>query len=157
MSDLNLGVIGNSAFGALIDRGGRVVWSCMPRFDSDPVFCSLLNGGEHGGNPDTHFGFFDIQVENFTSSEQRYLHNTAILRTTLHDAEGATLEITDFAPRFKRLDRMFRPAMMVRHVAPSSTAARAIKWSCLTTSAPRPGWLASAATAIAICSSTWCR
>ncbi len=118
MSDLKLGVIGNSAFGALIDRGGRVVWSCMPRFDSDPVFCSLLNGGEHGGNPDTDFGFFDIQVENFTSSEQRYLHNTAILRTTLHDAEGATLEITDFAPRFKRLDRMFRPAMMVRHVAP---------------------------------------
>lgn len=120
MSDLNLGVIGNSAFGALIDNVGRVVWSCMPRFDSDPVFCSLLDGGEHGGNPEKDFGFFDIQVENFAHSEQRYLHNTAILRTTLHDADGAALEITDFAPRFKHMERMFRPTMMVRHVSPTS-------------------------------------
>ncbi len=118
MSDLNLGVIGNSAFGALIDREGRVVWSCMPRFDGDPVFCSLLNGGQHGENPDTDFGFFDIQVENFDRSEQRYLHNTAILRTTLYDAEDAAVEITDFAPRFKHMERMFRPMMMVRHVRP---------------------------------------
>ncbi len=88
MSDLNLGVIGNSAFGALIDNEGRVVWSCMPRFDGDPVFCSLLNGGEHGGNPEKDFGFFDIQLENFVSSEQCYVHNTAILKTTLYDAGG---------------------------------------------------------------------
>ena len=44
MSDLDLGVIGNSSFGALIDRKGRVVWCCLPRFDGDPVFCSLLQG-----------------------------------------------------------------------------------------------------------------
>lgn len=118
MSDLNLGVIGNSVFGALIDNEGRVVWSCMPRFDGDPVFCSLLHGGEHGGNPEKDFGFFDIQVENFARSEQRYLHNTAILRTTLYDAEGAAVQVTDFAPRFKHVERMFRPMMMVRHVAP---------------------------------------
>ncbi len=118
MSDLNLGVIGNSTFGALIDNEGRVVWSCMPRFDGDPVFCSLLNGGEHGGNPEKDFGFFDIQLENFVRSEQCYVHNTAILKTTLYDAGGAAVEITDFAPRYKHMERMFRPMMMVRHVNP---------------------------------------
>ena len=118
MSDLNLGVIGNCAFGALIDNEGRVVWSCMPRFDGDPVFCSLLNGGAHGENPEKDFGFFDIQLENFARSEQCYVHNTAILKTTLHDADGAIVEITDFAPRYKHMERIFRPMMMVRHVDP---------------------------------------
>ena len=118
MSDLNLGVIGNCAFGALIDNQGRVVWSCMPRFDGDPVFCSLLNGGAHGENPEKDFGFFDIQLENFARSEQYYVHNTAILKTTLYDADGAAVEITDFAPRFKHMERIFRPMMMVRHVDP---------------------------------------
>ena len=114
MDDLNLGVIGNCTFGALIDRKGRVVWSCFPRFDGDPIFCSLLNGG----GKDPGFGFFDIPIENFARSEQHYLHNSAILVTTLYDKDGAALEIADFAPRFKRLDRLFRPMTMVRHVRP---------------------------------------
>ncbi len=114
MSDLELGVIGNSSFGALIDGKGRIVWSCLPRFDGDPVFCSLLQGNT--GEPE--HGFFDVVVQNFARGEQHYLHNTAILITTLYDADGAALEIADFAPRFKRLDRVFRPMMMVRHVRP---------------------------------------
>ena len=35
---LNLGVIGNCAFTALIDERARIVWCCLPRFDGDPVF-----------------------------------------------------------------------------------------------------------------------
>jgi GH15 family glucan-1,4-alpha-glucosidase len=121
MQDLNLGIIGNSTFGALIDRAGRVVWACLPRLDGDPVFCSLL----HDGRPDTGFeddddgseaGFFDILIDDFARSEQHYLHNTAILVTTLYDSSGAALELVDFAPRFKRLDRIFRPVLMVRQV-----------------------------------------
>jgi GH15 family glucan-1,4-alpha-glucosidase len=115
MNDLDLGIIGNSTFGALINRLGRIVWSCLPRFDGDPVFCSLLNG--NGEDPE--FGFFDIVIDKFERSEQRYLHNTAILVTTLYDRDGAAVEITDFAPRFKNMDRVFRPMMMVRHVRPS--------------------------------------
>ena len=46
MSDLNLAVIGNCSYGALIDKQARIVWACLPRFDSDPVFCSLMDGGE---------------------------------------------------------------------------------------------------------------
>ena len=44
MADLNLAVIGNSIVAALVDRRARIVWYCLPRFDGDPVFSSLLDG-----------------------------------------------------------------------------------------------------------------
>ena len=120
MSNLDLAVIGNCGFGALVDRRGRIVWSCMPRFDGDPVFCSLLNGD----GDDEKFGFFDIVLENFERSEQHYLHNTAIVVTTLYDANGSAVEITDFAPRFKQYGRIYRPLQMVRRVRPLSGSPR---------------------------------
>ncbi len=116
-NDLNLGVIGNSAISALVNRDGRIVWSCMPRFDGDPIFCSLLDGagGKGGQEP---YGFFDIEVDRYARSEQQYLRNTAILVTTLYDETGAALEITDFCPRFKRQERTFRPMTIVRQIRP---------------------------------------
>ena len=120
MSDLDLAVIGNSSFGALIDRHGRIVWSCMPRFDGDPVFCALLDGTL--GNEAA--GFYDIEIENFERAEQRYIHNTAVLVTVLYDRAGAAVEIVDFAPRFKQLDRFYRPVMIVRRVRPLAGLAR---------------------------------
>ncbi|MFI5019672.1 MAG: trehalase-like domain-containing protein, partial [Dongiales bacterium] len=110
MPDLNLGVIGNSSVAALIDRRGRIVWYCLPRFDGDPVFCSLLNG------EDPPEGFAEILLENLASASQEYLGNTSVLVTTLTDSHGATLRITDFVPRFKQYDRVFRPAMLIRRV-----------------------------------------
>ena len=53
MSNLQLGVIGNSSVGALVDGGGEIVWGCMPRLDGDAAFCSLLRPRE--GSAD--FGF----------------------------------------------------------------------------------------------------
>ena len=120
MSTLDLAVIGNCGFGALVDRRGRVVWSCMPRFDGDPVFCGLLNGN----GDDEKFGFFDIVLEDFERSEQNYLHNTAIVVTTLYDSNGSAVEITDFAPRFKQYGRIYRPLQMVRRVRPLSGSPR---------------------------------
>ncbi len=112
MSSLDLAVIGNCSYSALIDRRGRIVWSCLPRIDGDPVFCSLLNGDAD------EFGFYDIVIENFARSEQYYLHNSAILVTTLFDSQGAAVEITDYAPRFKQLGRVYRPVMVVRQMRP---------------------------------------
>ena len=114
MSSLDLAVLGNCSFSALVDRDARIVWSCMPRFDGDPIFCSLMNGV--GG--DTAGGAYAIELEDFARSEQYYLHNTAILVTTLYDTHGAALEITDFAPRFKQLGRIYRPVMIVRQIRP---------------------------------------
>jgi len=39
---LNLGVIGNCQVSSLIDDRARHVWTCLPRFDGDPMFCALL-------------------------------------------------------------------------------------------------------------------
>lgn len=116
MSDLNLGVIGNCSFSALIDRQARIVWCCLPRFDGDPVFCDLLGNGERADSERT--GLFDIQVEKLTRSEQGYIDNTAVLVTRLEDADGCLIEVTDFAPRFRHYGRQYRPMTLVRRIVP---------------------------------------
>lgn len=119
MVDLDLAVIGNGSFGALVDRRGRIVWSCLPRFDGDPVFCSLLQDdgeGEHG--------FFDIQLLDLARSEQAYRRNSAVVETLLHDDNGGTVRITDFVPRFKQFGRIFRPLTIVRRIEPIAGAPR---------------------------------
>lgn len=117
MSTLDLGVIGNSSYGALINPQGRIVWSCLPRFDGDPVFCDLLNGGDNavdGGD----FGFWEIDLADFDRSEQHYEPNTAILKTRLYDKQGNAVELTDFAPRYLNHGRMFRPVTIMRRITP---------------------------------------
>ncbi|MGD9000505.1 MAG: glycoside hydrolase family 15 protein [Granulosicoccaceae bacterium] len=114
MSNLDLGIIGNSTFSALVDKMGRIVWSCLPRFDGDPVFCSLLMGEREQATR----GFFDVLLADFSHSTQQYLHNTAVLVTTLYDHHGNAVEITDFTPRFKDRGRIFRPVSIIRQLRP---------------------------------------
>ncbi|WP_276199429.1 glycoside hydrolase family 15 protein [Chelatococcus sp. XZ-Ab1] len=113
MSDLDLGVVGNSAIAALIDRRGRIVWSCFPRLDGDPVFHSLLGASAQGDE-----GVFEIDLQGFTRSERRYWPNTAILETVLEAEDGSKVRIVDLVPRFKMYGRLFRPAMLMRSVEP---------------------------------------
>jgi GH15 family glucan-1,4-alpha-glucosidase len=112
LASLDLALIGNCAISALIDRHARIVWCCLPRFDSAPVFHALL--GNEQGAPDS--GIFWIELECMTRAEQAYDASTAIVRTTLHDDAGQSVEIVDFAPRFTHHDRMFRPVQLVRRV-----------------------------------------
>jgi GH15 family glucan-1,4-alpha-glucosidase len=105
--NLNLRLIGNSAFNALVDERGSITWSCMPRFDADPVFCSLLRKNKD-------IGFFDIELQHFERSEQEYVKNTAILKTTLYDKFGNTLEMIDFCPLHQSAGRSYRPTMLMR-------------------------------------------
>ena len=109
-STLDLGVIGNGSYGALVDARGRVVWSCLPAFDGDPAFCALLSPSQQEG------GDFSIELEDFDRAEQHYLENTAVLRTVLHDRRGNALEIVDFAPRWRQHGRFYRPVMLIRRV-----------------------------------------
>tara|TARA_R110000787_G_scaffold25757_2_gene72210 strand:- start:5119 stop:6903 length:1785 start_codon:yes stop_codon:yes gene_type:complete len=108
--DLNLGIIGNCAVGALIDRKGRYVWACLPRLDSDPFFTALIDGEEPAR------GFFDVDLEGFSHAEQSYDRNTAILTTRLHCVKGSIVEITDLAPRFLNHGRTFRPTTFLRRI-----------------------------------------
>jgi GH15 family glucan-1,4-alpha-glucosidase len=112
--DLELGVVGNCEISALVDALGRIVWLCLPRPDGDPVFSALL--AQDGGAAAA--GVFAIDLVDFARAEQRYLRNTAVLETILHDAHGASLRIRDFCPRFRTRGRMFRPMTLVRLVEP---------------------------------------
>ncbi|HVR68643.1 MAG TPA: glycoside hydrolase family 15 protein [Verrucomicrobiae bacterium] len=120
MSGLDLGVVGNSHVAALINQLGRIVWYCLPRLDGDPVFCSLLKNDPEGRDQ----GFADVVVEDFASATQGYQRNSAILTTTLTDQRGSSVQITDFAPRFKQYDRIFRPGMLIRRIEPLTGACR---------------------------------
>jgi len=108
-NSLQLGMIGNCAYSALVDRQARIMWCCLPRFDGDPVFNALLDPSENGS-------LWQFELEGLERSEQEYEPNTAVLRTRLYDARGQGIEITDFAPRFWSRGRTFRPTTLVRRV-----------------------------------------
>jgi len=110
-----LGLIGNCQISALVDRWGSIVWSCLPRFDSPPVFGALLDA-EAGGK-------FMITSADDVPGVQRYLPNTNVLETRFDGPSGA-FRILDFAPRFYLFERSFRPTKLIRIVEPLSGAPR---------------------------------
>jgi GH15 family glucan-1,4-alpha-glucosidase len=106
---LDLAIIGNGRTAALIEPGSRITWWCFPRFDSNPVFCRLLAGGEDKG-------FTEIVLENLVDVKSDYRRNTPVVVTTLTDAKGGVIRITDFAPRFQNFDRIYRAPQLIRIV-----------------------------------------
>ena len=114
MNSLDLALVGNGRIGALIDAQGGVAWCCFPRFDGDPVFCSLLAGDL----PANANGTFAIELEGRDRIEQQYLPNTPILVTRLFDKNGNGVEITDFCPRYEKDGEQFCPPLLVRRLKP---------------------------------------
>jgi len=110
---LDLAVIGNGRTAALVEKSGRIVWWCYPRFDSDPVFCRLLSGEEEKG-------YCDVVLDRLADIQSQYVRNTAIVSTVLTDSDGASVRITDFAPRFRNFGRMLRPPQLIRTIEPLS-------------------------------------
>ena len=122
----DLGIIGNCQFSALVESSGEVVWCCLPRFDSEPVFSTLLDA-EQGGR-------FAVGPADGQCGQQSYLENTNVLKTTFDTPSGA-FQVLDFAPRFVQYDRAFRPTQMFRIVEPLEGSPR-IRVTC----EPRLGW-----------------
>ena len=116
--NLDLAPIGNCSVSALIDRDGRFVWACAPRVDGDPVFSALMDGS------DPEHGFWSVELEDQASIEQAYIRNTAVLRTVMTDARGASVEVLDFAPRHLKHSRIYRPIAFARVVRPLAGAPR---------------------------------
>jgi len=109
---LDLAVIGNCVVAALVDPNARIVWYCLPRVGGDPFFSSLMDRDE------TTTGFAEVEIADLEGTEQAYAGNTAVLTTLLTDSRGGQIRITDFMPRFKRFERLFRPRMLVRRIEP---------------------------------------
>lgn len=120
--DLNLWPIGNCQVSALIDQKGRFVWACVPRVDGDPAFNALLRGND-AYSPDMH-GYWSIELEDCVSIHQEYRRNTPILVERHIDANGAEIEIVNFCPRLRRLNRVYRPVAFVRIIRPISGSPR---------------------------------
>ena len=112
VNSLDLALVGNCQVGALIDTSAEIVWCCLPRFDGDPVFCSLLKEHETGSGT----GYCTIELIDQIKTEQSYLSNSAVLVTRITDVRGSVVEIVDFAPRFRQHGRMFTPMMLVRQI-----------------------------------------
>ncbi len=83
------GFLSNSYTSALISPEGVVEWLPWPRFDSQAIFCRLLDK--------TRGGFFSIQPEDDFQSHQQYDDNTNIVVTTFHTDKGHA-EVRDFLP-----------------------------------------------------------
>ncbi|MBI1966306.1 MAG: glycoside hydrolase family 15 protein [Betaproteobacteria bacterium] len=109
---LDLALVGNCSIAALVDGMGDLVWACVPRFDGDAVFCSLLRSRRGDGD----YGYFSVELAGCARSEQEYIPNTAILVTRLYDDDGGAIEITDTAPRFRQFGRMFCPITLARQI-----------------------------------------
>lgn len=122
----NLGLVGNCQISALVSASGAVVWCCLPRFDSEPVFAALLD--ELAG------GSMLIAPDEGGVGTQRYLENTNVLETRFDTGSGS-FRILDFAPRFVLYERFFRPTKLCRIIEPIEGSPR-IRMSCK----PRLGW-----------------
>jgi len=133
-ASLELWPIGNCQVSGLIDQRAGLVWGCAPRVDGDPVFCSLVNGGNDQA------GIWRFELEGQVSASQRYERNTPILITRLEAADGSAVEISDFCPRFQRRGRMYRPVAFTRIVRPVAGVPR-----LTITLAPMHGYGAQAA------------
>jgi GH15 family glucan-1,4-alpha-glucosidase len=111
----DLGLIGNCQLSALVRSDGAIVWSCLPRFDSPPIFGALLDEAEGG-----RFGICPAEP---AAGVQRYLPNTNVLETRFETRDGA-FRVIDFAPRFVLYERSFRPTKIIRIVEPLSGTPR---------------------------------
>src|SRR5215467_10399984 len=82
----DLGLIGDGATVALVGLDGSIRWLCLPRFDSEPLFCGLLDR-DRGGH-------FSITPDGLTEARQRYVPDTGVLITELRTATGV-VRLTD--------------------------------------------------------------
>jgi GH15 family glucan-1,4-alpha-glucosidase len=80
------GLIGDGATSALIGRDGTVSWLCVPRFDSPPLFCGLLDHQRGGG--------FALSPDEVVEARQFYWQDAPILVTELRCRTGL-VEIRD--------------------------------------------------------------
>ena len=74
---------------ALVTRDGDVNWLCLPRFDSDAVFCSLLGDDEHG--------HWSLRIADGEVISRRDLPGTMVLETQWRSPTGAAT-VTEFMP-----------------------------------------------------------
>jgi GH15 family glucan-1,4-alpha-glucosidase len=83
-------LIGSTESAGLVHRDGTVEWLCMPRFDSEAIFASLLGNRDHGA--------WQLAANDPAArTSRRYLPDTMVLETTIETDTGKAVVI-DFMP-----------------------------------------------------------
>ncbi|MHB8361525.1 MAG: glycoside hydrolase family 15 protein [Thermoplasmataceae archaeon] len=88
----NHGLIVSNRTAALVSMNGTIDWCCMPDFNSDPIFDSILDSNIGG-----KFSIRPYDTEGLSVS-QYYLDHTNILSTEFYKDSSLVLRITDFIP-----------------------------------------------------------
>ncbi len=66
------GLTGDGMTAALVGRDGAVSWLCVPRFDSPPLFCAILDAARGGA--------FTVEPEDRVESRQFYEPDSGVLQ-----------------------------------------------------------------------------
>jgi GH15 family glucan-1,4-alpha-glucosidase len=86
----NYGIIGDTTTVAIVSTRGSIDWMCLPRFDSDACFASLVGFDEHGR--------WSIHpTAPIRELRQYYDGETLILVTEFH-CDGGAFRLIDFMP-----------------------------------------------------------
>ena len=80
------GLIGDGATAALVGRDGAIAWLCLPRFDSAPLCCRVLDAANGGA--------FTVAPEGLLESRQYYERDSAVLVTEMRSKTGV-VRVTD--------------------------------------------------------------
>ena len=105
------GIIGDTHTVALVGRDGSIDWLCLPRFDSDACFASLLGTTDNG--------YWRIAPAEDHTSTRRYRGDTLVLETTFESASGVVrvvdcMPIREHHPQVVRVVEGIRGAVPVR-------------------------------------------
>src|SRR5262245_39899216 len=76
----DMGLIGDGTAAALVGLDGCISWLCLPRFDSEAVFCGLLDSAKGG--------HFLLVPERIVEARQYYELDTAVLHTEFRTTSG---------------------------------------------------------------------
>jgi hypothetical protein len=80
------GLIGDGTTAALVGCDGAIPWLCVPRFDSPPVFCGLLDAVRGGA--------FTVAPDDLVESRQWYEPDSGVLVTDMRSRSGV-VQLTD--------------------------------------------------------------
>jgi len=80
------GLIGDGSTAALVGRDGAISWMCLPRLDSQPLFCGILDA-ERGGA-------FTLRPVDILESRQYYEPDSGVLITEMRGPTGL-VRVTD--------------------------------------------------------------
>ena len=80
------GLIGDGVTSALVARDGAVAWLCVPRFDSPPLFCRILDRARGGA--------FSVSPEDLVEARQSYEPDSGVLVTEMRGRSGL-VRLTD--------------------------------------------------------------